>query len=264
MTADVAKASPPKSAGIEKRRNILLKIEYCGTGFAGWQYQDNARSVQGALKENLEKFLRHKVTLTGSGRTDAGVHALAQYANFHTPSPMALSEIAHRLGRMLPPDIVILACRRVPLAFDARRLALWRKYRYLISEKPSAINRDFSWTIAHRLDIDLLNRLADLVKGAIQFGNFCKTKSLNENNESSIYESSWSRHGGFLRYEMRANRFLHNMVRLLVGTMVAVCDGRMSSGQFAALLDGKKEKAKYIAPACGLYLAGVGYERGSK
>ncbi len=259
-----AKTSPRQSADIEKRRNILLKIEYCGTNFAGWQYQDNARSVQGVIKENLEKFLRHTVTLTGSGRTDAGVHALAQYADFHTSSPMDVTDIAHRLSRMLPSDIVILACREVPRGFDARRSALWRKYRYLISEKPSAINRDFSWTIAHRLDIDLLSRLAGLVRDAAQFGNFCKTKSLKVNNECAVYESSWSRHGGFLRYEIRANRFLHNMVRLLIGTMVAVCDGRMSIGQFAALLDGKKEKAKYIAPACGLYLAGVGYERGSK
>ena len=262
--ASRAKTALRQSAGNEVRRNILLKMEYCGTNFAGWQYQNDTRTVQGVIKENLEKFLRHKIKLTGSGRTDAGVHALAQCANFLTASSMSEADIEHRLNRMLPSDIVILACREVHPDFDSRRSALWRKYRYLISEKPSAINRDFSWTIARRFDIDLLDRLANLVKDAVQFGNFCKTKSLKVNNECAVYESSWSRQGGFLRYEIRADRFLHNMVRLLVGTMVAVCDGRMSSEQFAALLDGKKEKTKYIAPACGLYLAGVGYERGVK
>ncbi len=246
---------------IGSKRNILLKLEYCGTNFAGWQYQQNARTVQGVLKENLEKFLRHNVKITGSGRTDAGVHALAQYANFVTESPMKTTDIKHRLNRMLPPDVVVLACRCVPLTFDARRRALWREYRYLISERLSAIKRDFSWTLERRIDLTLLNRLAGLVEGATHFGNFCKTKSLKGDNKCEIIHAAWSRRAGFLRFDIRANRFLHNMVRLLVGTMIAVCDGRMSYERFEKMLDKRKDKTKYIAPARGLYLVAVGYER---
>jgi tRNA pseudouridine38-40 synthase len=246
---------------IGKKRNILLKLEYCGTNFAGWQYQQNARSVQGVLKENLEKFLRHNVKITGSGRTDAGVHALAQYANFFTENPMKTADVKHRLNRILPPDVVVLACSDVPLTFDARRGALWREYRYLISERLSAIKRDFSWTLERRMDLTLLNRLAGLVEGATHFGNFCKTKSLKENNKCEIKHAAWSRRAGFLRFDIRANRFLHNMVRLLVGTMIAVCDGRMSYERFEKMLDKRKDKTKYIAPARGLFLVEVGYER---
>lgn len=248
---------------IDKRRNILLKLEYCGANFAGWQYQENGRTVQGVLKDNLEKFLQHKIKLIGSGRTDAGVHALAQYANFATSSVMTVSDIRHKLNRMLPSDIVVLSCREVSPSFDSRRWASWRRYRYLISEKPSALKKDFAWVIERRLDLALLNKMAHLIKRSRDFESFCKTKSLKENNECEIYQAAWSRHGGFLRFEIRANRFLHNMVRLLVGTMIAVCDGRLSLEHFAKLFGENKEKTKYIAPACGLYLAAVGYERGS-
>jgi tRNA pseudouridine38-40 synthase len=246
------------------KRNILLKLEYCGTNFAGWQYQQNARTVQGVLKETLEKFIRHEVKITGSGRTDAGVHALAQYANFISESHLKTVDIRHRLNRMLPSDIVVLFCREVDLAFNARRKALWREYRYLISERPSAVKRDFSWILGKRMDLALLNRLADRAAAETYFGNFCKTKSLKTSNECQIIHAAWSRRGGILRFDIKANRFLHNMVRLLVGTMVAVCDGRMSYDRFGKLFLNGKDKTKYIAPARGLYLAGVGYERGIK
>ncbi len=243
------------------RRNVLLKLEYCGTSFAGWQWQKDTRTVQGVLKENLEKFLRHNIKITGSGRTDAGVHALAQYVNFNTTHGMKPEEIKHRLNRMLPSDVVVLTCRDVPWSFDSRRQAHWRAYRYLISEKLTALNRDFAWTIDRKLDLVLLNRLSKLVSKSIHFENFCKTKSLKESNDCTIFKANWSRRNGFLRFEVTANRFLHNMVRLLVGTMVAVENGKMSIEHFTELLNGKKkEKTKYIAPACGLYLVEVGYK----
>jgi tRNA pseudouridine38-40 synthase len=249
-------------AGLDGRRNILLKLEYCGTNFAGWQWQENERTVQGVLKASLERFLQHKVKITGSGRTDAGVHALAQYANFTTQNQMTATEIKRRLNRMLPPDVVVLACREVPWSFDARRDASWRSYRYLICERLSAINKESAWTMERRLDLSILNQMADIIVKSRQFENFCKTKSLKESNECLIFKVAWSRQGGFLRFDISANRFLHNMVRLLVGTMIAVCEGRISISDFADMLSLKiQNKAKYIAPAHGLYLAGVSYER---
>jgi tRNA pseudouridine38-40 synthase len=249
-------------AGLDGRRNILMKLEYCGANFAGWQWQENARTVQGVLKASLEKFLQHNIKITGSGRTDAGVHALAQYANFTTQNQMTARDIKHRLNRMLPSDLVVLACRDVPWSFDARRDASWRAYRYMICERLSAINKDSAWTMERRLDISMLNKMAEIIVKSRQFENFCKTKSLKESNECLIFKAAWSRHNGFLRFDISANRYLHNMVRLLTGTMVAVCEGRISITDFADMLSLKiQNKAKYIAPACGLYLAGVGYER---
>jgi len=247
-----------------KRRTILLKLEYCGTDFVGWQMQANHRTVQGELADKLRLFLRHDVKITGSGRTDSGVHALAQYANFETNSAFRPVDIIHKLNLLLPKDIAVLECREVADHFDSRRDAIQRTYRYKICERPNAVDREFSWVLRKRYDISHLRRLSELIKTSRHFDNFCKTKSRRENNNCIIYESRWIRRGGFLVYEISANRFLHHMVRLLVGAMIAVLEGLISDEHFELILKNKiDEKAKYIAPACGLYLAEVGYERGS-
>jgi tRNA pseudouridine38-40 synthase len=242
-------------------RNILLRLEYRGTDFSGWQIQAKGRTVQGVLAENLSRFLREDIIPLGSGRTDSGVHALAQYAGFRTSNAMKTSEIRHRLSRMLPDDVIVTGCREVPPGFNVRRDATARSYRYLISEKLSALNHGFSWVIARRLDIGFLGSLAGITKKSKAFGNFCKVKSRKADNRCRIIASRWIRHGGFLKYEITADRFLHNMVRLLVGTMVAVADGKMSIGDFRRLFNPRIDsKAKYIAPARGLYLVGVQYK----
>jgi tRNA pseudouridine38-40 synthase len=244
-------------------RNILLKLEYDGSDFAGWQVQAAGRTAQGVVKENLERFLRHDVKLTGSGRTDSGVHASAQYANFGTTVSLPTRNIRRKLNSMLPPDIVVLACREVAASFDARRSATSRRYRYVIAERPTALKRRYSWVLGRRLDIDLLREMAHYIVETENFGNFCKTKSLKARNECKIYKATWSRFGGALMFEISANRFLHNMVRLLVGSMVAVCDGKLGIDCFKNMLELKTiQKARYIAPACGLFLTAVSYERG--
>jgi tRNA pseudouridine38-40 synthase len=242
-------------------RNILLRLEYMGTDFNGWQIQAKGRTVQGVLSECLARFLKEDIVPVGSGRTDSGVHALAQYAGFRTSSTMKTSEIQHRLNRMLPDDVIVTGCREVPPVFNARRDAVARSYRYLISEKLSALNRYFSWVTAGRLDLDLLNRMAGIVEKSRVFVNFCKVKSRKSDNRCRIMKSRWTRRGGFLRYDITADRFLHNMVRLLIGTMVAVADGKMPVDDFKHLFQPKIDsKSKYIAPACGLYLVGVKYK----
>jgi tRNA pseudouridine38-40 synthase len=242
-----------------------MKLEYCGREFEGWQMQARGRTVQGVIKENLEKFLRHEVKLVGAGRTDAGVHALAQYANFRTSSTIGVGDIKHKLNLMLPGDIIVLQCKETEPEFDARRSAFSRGYRYLIFERPSALNRHHSWVIGHRLDKALLGQMAEIVKHGRNFGNFCKTKSLKENNDCQVLSAAWRRRGGFLQFEITADRFLHNMVRLLVGTMMAVLEDKVGFDKFEKMIKYEiNEKAKYIAPACGLYLAAVGYERGMR
>ncbi len=243
------------------KRNILLRLEYRGDEFDGWQIQARGRTVQGELKKCLQKFLREDPVVTGAGRTDAGVHALAQYANFTTANPIKTGDIMHKLNRMLPEDIVVTGCSTVPPKFDSRRSAIARSYRYQISERLTAVNRGFSWVIGRKLELSRLNDLAAILNKSSHFGNFCKVKSRKFSNDCVIIRSSWSRYGGFLRFDISADRFLHNMVRLLVGTMVAVIDGKMETAKFEALLKNEfDDKTKFIAPACGLFLAGVEYE----
>lgn len=242
-------------------RNILLRLEYRGTDFSGWQIQAKGRTVQGVLAQNLSRFLREDIIPLGSGRTDSGVHALAQYAGFRTSSSMRPSEIQHRLNRMLPDDVIVVGCREVPPGFNARRRAIARSYRYLISERLSALNRGFSWVIARKLDIGYLEKSAEITKKSKFFGNFCKVKSRKTDNRCRIIASRWIRHGGFLKYEITADRFLHNMVRLLVGTMVAAADGLLTLDEFKNLFNSEVDRnTKHIAPAHGLYLVGVQYK----
>lgn len=243
------------------KRNILLRIEYLGSDFSGWQIQKGRRTVQGVLNEKLRLFLKVDLKPLGSGRTDAGVHALSQFANFATTSPMAPDMIMHKLDRMLPDDIVITGCSEVPPSFNARRDATERSYRYLVCERKSAVNRGLAWVLGRRLDLEMLGRMASAVKASRHFHNFCKIKSRKGDNRCRITKSRWSRRGGLLQYEIAADRFLHNMVRLLVGSMVAVAVGKMEISRFMDQL--KKDlddKTKHIAPPDGLYLAGVTYE----
>jgi tRNA pseudouridine38-40 synthase len=243
------------------RRNFLLKLEYCGTKFEGWQIQARGRTVQGVLSDCLSKFTREKINLVGAGRTDSGVHALGQYANFMTSAPVRSSEIKYKLNKMIPEDIAVLSCREVPLRFNSRKDAVGRTYRYLISEKLSALKYNFSWIIGGRLDISMLNDMAKKVRNSVHYDNFCKVKSRKSSNRCTVYDARWSRYGGFLRFDISANRFLHNMVRLLVGTMIAVENGKFEQRKFYELLENEfDEKTKYIAPACGLYLVDVNYE----
>lgn len=246
---------------ILKKRNILLKLEYRGTNFEGWQIQARGRTVQGVLSDKLRMFLKEDVKPLGSGRTDAGVHALGQYANFVTSSGMEPGRIMHKLNRMLPDDIVVIGCREVHLAFNSRRDAKSRSYRYLITERLSAVDVGLSWILEKRIDIGILNRMADIVLGSRYFHNFCKVKSRKPENICIVRKSRWSRHGGFLRYEITADRFLHNMVRLLVGTMVAAARGKIELLKFRDQLERNvDDKTKHIAPPDGLYLVGVEYE----
>ena len=244
-----------------KKRNILLKLEYRGSEFEGWQIQAKGRTVQGVLNEKLKMFLKEDNKPSGAGRTDAGVHALAQYANFATFSDIEPAMIMHKLNRMLPDDIVVIGCREAPIDFNSRRDARSRSYRYLISERPSAINSGISWILAKELDIRLLGRMADIIRDSRYFHNFCKVKSRKAENICVIRESRWSRRGGFLRYDITADRFLHNMVRLLVGTMVAAALGKVEISKFEnQLKKDVNDKTKHIAPSRGLFLVGVEYE----
>ena len=246
---------------MEIKRNILLKLEYNGLAFSGWQIQNELRTVQSEIITSLEKFLDHEISLTGAGRTDTGVHARGQYANFYTSRNIPTEIIMHKLNRMLPKDIAVLACCEVDNGFNSRKNAISRTYNYIIFENPSALSQGSAWVIGRPLNLKTLQSLSTIVSRSNHFYNFCKIKSRKLNNDCKISSASWKRADSRLIFKISADRFLHNMVRLLVGSMVAVLDNRLPLIKFEKMFnEDQDDKARFIAPPYGLYLINVKYK----
>lgn len=251
-------------------RNIRLRIEYCGTRFSGWQVQRNAPSIQGEITEAIRKVTGQSVKLTAAGRTDAGVHALGQVANFHIEHDLPSERFAAALNYHLDNDILVLDSEEVPGGFHARFDAVTKRYRYLISPEASAIWRDRRWYQPRSLNFEALQRAAALAVGEHDFAPFCVVSSLKENNVCRIEHSRWYRWGPLLIYEIRGNRFLHNMVRSLVGAMVnlAVADPddnslNLTLGDFENIIRStERKRVVFTAPPHGLYLVSVQYDKG--
>ncbi|HZY09820.1 MAG TPA: tRNA pseudouridine(38-40) synthase TruA [Bacteroidota bacterium] len=241
-------------------RNIKLLIEYEGTKYAGWQRQENDRTIQGEIEAALHQILQEEINLIGAGRTDAGVHARGQIGNFRTESKLQIEEIKGGLNALLPEDIVILRVEEVPLEFHARYSAKERKYSYLITKKPTALMRNISWFVKFNLDLELMNRVAALLLGVHDFSSFCKIDSENPDHQCTILTSHWDDGEDLFKYSISANRFLYGMVRALVGTMVDVGRGYTQFDDFFNILL-KKDRAKagMSAPAQGLVLEKIYY-----
>lgn len=241
-------------------RNIRLLLEYDGTRYSGWQRQENALSVQEAVERTLAQILREKATITGAGRTDAGVHARGQVANFHTEHRIAPFELRGGLNGLLPEDVVVHAVDEVPADFHARFSARSRSYSYTITTEPAALARTAMWHVKHALDSGRMEEAAARIAGTHDFRSFCRANSGVEHHRCSVSEASWSREGTLLRFSVTADRFLHGMVRALVGTMVDVGRGYTSLEDFAAILEFKdRAEAGMSAPPRGLVLERVEY-----
>jgi tRNA pseudouridine38-40 synthase len=241
-------------------RNIKLLLEYDGTNYVGWQRQENGRSIQAEIETVLAKALQEEVDVIGSGRTDAGVHARGQVANFRTQSPLSPDEIYGALNGLLPEDIVVRQVEEVSVDFHARYSAKARTYSYLITLQPSALIRNFSWYVKYKLDCPLMQRAAKDIVGKHDFASFCKTQSEVEHHVCDVSLSEWSVNGTVLRYAITANRFLHGMVRALTGTMVDVGRGYTTYDEFRMILEKKdRSEAGMAAPAKGLVLESVTY-----
>ncbi len=248
-------------------RNIKLLIEYEGTNFCGWQSQTNDKTIQDEIISAIKKVTQKTVKLTGAGRTDSQVHALGQVANFIIEHQLETGRFAEAINYYLNDEILIKSSTEVPADFDSRKSATFRRYRYLVSNEKSAIYRNLRWRLPEAINYDILRESAGLLAGEHDFSPFCVTSSLKENNNCHIYHSSWHRIGNLLVYEIRGNRFLHSMVRSLVGAMVNLALENqdknrlnLTLGQFQDILNLKNEKRiVFTAPACGLYLVSVGY-----
>jgi tRNA pseudouridine38-40 synthase len=241
-------------------RNIKLEIEYDGTDFHGWQIQPDLRTVQGEIQDKLEAILSQKTSLIGAGRTDVGVHALGQVANFKTGARLDRKAIINGLNGLLPDDIVIRKTEEVEPDFNSRYDAKSRLYEYRIHLGRTAILRNYVWEVLYSLDLEGMGAAAQKIEGGHDFTSFCVAESTKHNNICQVFSASREESGDVLIFKIEADRFLHTMVRSLVGTLVEVGRGYFSVSDFANIMEAKdRKKAGPTAPACGLYLVEVKY-----
>ncbi len=241
-------------------RNIKLEIEYDGSDFHGWQVQPGLRTVQGELERGVGTIVNHEVKLVGSGRTDVGVHALGQTANFHTQSGLDQEAMLRALNGVLPRDVLVKGVQEVEAGFNARFSAKSRIYRYRIFLGRTAILRRYVWEVLYQLDKEKMAEATRLICGKHDFSSFCVAESAKDDNTCRVKSSGWEPDGGELVFTIEADRFLHSMVRSLVGTLVEVGRGYRSVSDFGEILKAKdRTKAGPTAPGCGLYLLEVKY-----
>lgn len=243
-------------------RNIKLTLEYDGTDFVGWQFQSNGRSVQEELEKALQQILQAVIRVVGAGRTDSGVHARGQVANFMTEKEIETGVLVKGLNALLPKDIAVLGGEEVPEGFHARYSARGRRYRYYIAQRPTAIWRRYCWELSYKLDMDLMNRCTKLIEGEHDFTSFCKAQSEVNHHRCIVETARWVQSESLLEFEITANRFLHGMVRALVGTMVDVGRGYRPIQDLPSIMDARDRKAAGMAaPSKGLFLEEIFYER---
>ena len=243
------------------KRNFKITIAYDGTDLKGWQFQPNVRTVQGDIeKELLKLFKGQKVTLIGSGRTDSGVHAYGQVANVILDTDWKNENIKNALNANLKNDIYIKDVVEIDESFHARFRAIERTYKYYIVSDYYPFQRDFAWYIKYNFNFDILSQCAALIIKNKNFESFCKANSEVENKQCSILKSNWIYDGFFYVYEIKGNRFLHHMVRFLVGTMLEVAKGKIPIEEFQKMLNNEKTNYKiFCAPSIGLFLQKVKY-----
>jgi len=244
-------------------RNIKLTIEYEGTNYQGWQVQPRGDTVQGAIEEKLSLLTKEKVRLIGSGRTDAGVHAIAQVAHFRTGSRMDLHSIQRALNSLLPSDIAIVKAEEVEEGFHARKSAKSKVYEYRILNRNvrRVFDRLYAWYIPQKLDLVEMKKATQSLIGEHDFSAFRSVGTPTRTAVRRVIKAQWKRgHEGLLHFEIEATGFLKQMVRAIVGTLVEVGRGKISAERFRTIVDSKdRRKAGATAPACGLFLKEVKY-----
>ena len=243
-------------------RNIRLLICYDGTRYKGWQRLPGTDStIQGKLEQTLSKLLGEEIEVSGSGRTDAGAHAMGQVANFHCESELPCEEILSGLRRYLPEDIGIESCQEASPRFHARLNCKSKTYRYRIwnSDKPCVFERRFVYVMPGQVDIDKMRKAAEHFLGEHDFSAFCANKKMKKSTVRRIEDIAITIDGEELVLSFTGDGFLYNMVRIMVGTLIEVGLGKRSAETIPALFGGKREEAGALVPAQGLCLMEVNY-----
>lgn len=240
-------------------QRIKLVLEYDGTGYCGWQIQKGQSSIQQELENALSILFKHKIRVTGAGRTDTGVHARNQVSHCDIPEA-DLYRLKSSLNGLLNGDIVIKEVQAAEADFHARFDARSRRYRYYITTTDTALNRFYSWNIHHRLNLTLMQIAAEMISGVEDFKSFCKIKSEVKHYRCQIFHSHWLKRENLLIYEIEANRFLHGMVRAIVGSLVEVGRGKLTLLELQRLIQsGDRTQVAATAPARGLVLEEIRY-----
>lgn len=244
-----------------KLKRYFLYFSYKGTNYHGWQKQNNAHTVQAELEKALYTILREEIPVTGAGRTDAGVHAKYMVAHFDFSDRIDdKDKFVGRLNRVLPADIAVTKIIEVNSDAHARFDAISRTYKYYISLKKNPFSPELYTSINFKLDIDLMNKAASLLLDTSDFASFCKLHSNNKNTLSTVIYAKWEENENSLVFTTTANRFLRDMVRSIVGTLIDVGRGKISIDDFQNIINLKdRREAGMSAPANGLFLEKIEY-----
>ncbi|MEQ9187267.1 MAG: tRNA pseudouridine(38-40) synthase TruA [Cryomorphaceae bacterium] len=239
----------------------FIELSYDGSEFHGWQIQPNAKTIQESLNSALSTLLRTEIYTVGCGRTDTGVHATQFFAHFDTDlRDVDLKKLTFRCNRFLPESIAVHRMFAVPSDAHTRFSATSRSYAYLITQKkdPFAVLR--KWEMRESLDLERMNLGAEALTSYEDFSCFSKSNTQTETNLCDLTFARWTQNGSELRFEVTANRFLRNMVRAMVGTLIDLGRGTIDIETLQAILASKdRSKAGFSAPAHGLYLTRVTY-----
>ena len=240
--------------------NYKLIIQYAGTEYAGWQFQENAVTVQQKISDAIKTLLNENVNLIGSGRTDAGVHALGQTANFTTEKEVDLFKFKYSLNSILPKDISVIEMENANENFNARFSARRRSYLYLISKFKSPFFDRYSYFYHGELNCEKLNQISKYFLGEHDFTSFCKKNSEAENKICNIHEMHWKETKGLIIFLIEADRFLHSMVRTIVGTAINAVKNSYNEDYMRNIFESRdRESAGESVPAKGLFLYKVKY-----
>lgn len=244
--------------------NFKLLLSYDGSRYRGWQrLADTDMTIQGKLENVLSRMTETPVDVIGSGRTDAGAHALAQVANFHCNTQMTCDQIKRYLSHYLPEDIGVIAVSPADERFHSRYNAKRKTYRYRVwnSEQPCVFERKYVWKVDDTLDIDAMREGAALFLGEHDFLAFCSNKHLKKSSLRTIYSFDVERKGHEIVFEVSGNGFLYNMVRIMVGTLIDIGRHELSPDSITAIIGSRvRENAGQTAPPQGLCLMEVSYE----
>jgi tRNA pseudouridine38-40 synthase len=237
----------------------FIELQYQGTNYHGWQYQPNAMSVQEVIEKDFSKMLSLEIKLVGCGRTDTGVHASQFFAHMEIEKELDLTQATYKINKILPKDIAVLNMELVDIEKHARFSARDRSYEYFLHQHKSAFHPN-SWYYPFELNVDKMNLAAELIVGEKDFSCFSKSRTQTHNNICIVRSAKWIKTANGIVFQISANRFLRNMVRAIVGTLVEVGRGKVEPEQVLEIIESKsRSNAGVSVPAHGLFLSKVVY-----
>ncbi len=246
---------------MSESRNIKLTIQYDGTNYCGWQIQNNARTVQQEIEQAVKNIVQHDTNLIGSGRTDSGVHALGQVANFKSDTKIPCEKLLRAINYYLPYDIRIIECEEVDSDFHSRFSALKRQYKYIIDNRRiySVFRKNYATFIREEIDVEKLCRTLKLVQGEHNFTNLCAASDESPNKVRTMYDTSVVKNDTLIEIIFTANAFLRKMIRMIMGCALEINLKKLDEKDILRVINGEIKLKFATASPKGLYLYKIFY-----